>query len=49
MPGSLTAILLSGALNFVGKKYPTLTGEGRLQPHGDADVDVQARASGMSA
>ncbi|HEX5230613.1 MAG TPA: 2-hydroxycarboxylate transporter family protein, partial [Bradyrhizobium sp.] len=29
MLGSLTAILLSGTLNFVGKKYPHLTGEGR--------------------
>lgn len=35
MLGSLTAILLSGALNFAGKKYPHLTGEGRLQPSGD--------------
>ena len=32
MLGSLMAILLSGGLNFVGKKYPHLTGEGRLQP-----------------
>jgi CCS family citrate carrier protein len=32
MLGSLTAILLSGALNSLGKKYPHLTGEGRLQP-----------------
>jgi Na+/citrate or Na+/malate symporter len=32
MLGSLTAILLSGTLNFVGKRYPDLTGEGRLQP-----------------
>jgi 2-hydroxycarboxylate transporter family/ABC transporter substrate binding protein len=30
--GSLTAILLSGTLNFVGKRYPQLTGEARLQP-----------------
>jgi malate:Na+ symporter len=42
MLGSLTAILLSGALNFVGKKYPHLTGEGRLQPHGDDHLDVHA-------
>jgi malate:Na+ symporter len=34
MLGSLTAILLSGALNFVGKRFPGLTGEGRLQPEG---------------
>src|SRR6266702_3395539 len=32
MLGSLTAILLAGALNLLGKKYPRLTGEGRLQP-----------------
>lgn len=32
MFGSLTAILLSGLLNFVGRRYPHLTGEGRLQP-----------------
>jgi CCS family citrate carrier protein len=32
MLGSLTAILLAGTLNFVGKRYPNLTGEGRLQP-----------------
>ena len=32
MLGSLMAILLSGGLNFVGKKYPHLTGEGRLEP-----------------
>ena len=32
MFGSLTAILLSGALGFLGRKYPGLTGDGRLQP-----------------
>ena len=31
MLGSLTAILFAGGLNFLGKKYPHLTGEGRLQ------------------
>lgn len=41
MLGSLTAILLSGALNFIGNKYPHLTGEGRLQPHSDRDLDIQ--------
>jgi len=37
MLGSLTAILLSGALNLLGKRLPRLTGEGRLQPgeHGE--------------
>src|SRR5260221_9245756 len=38
MLGSLTAILLSGALNFIGKRYPHLTGEGRLQPDGHDDM-----------
>jgi malate:Na+ symporter len=32
MLGSLTAILLSGGLNLLGKRYRNLTGEGRLQP-----------------
>ncbi len=39
MLGSLTAILLSGMLNYVGKKYPHLTGEGRLQPGEHDDFD----------
>jgi malate:Na+ symporter len=38
MLGSLTAIVFSGILNFVGKKYPHLTGEGRLQPSLDGDA-----------
>jgi malate:Na+ symporter len=42
MLGSLTAILFAGALNFVGKKYPRLTGEGRLQPGRDGEADVTA-------
>jgi malate:Na+ symporter len=40
MLGSLTAIVLSGFLNFVGKKYPHLTGEGRLQPDEHDDTDL---------
>ena len=39
MLGSLTAILLSGTLNHVGKKYPSLTGNGRLQPDEDDEMD----------
>lgn len=35
MLGSLTAILLAGSLNAVGKRYPHLTGEGRIQPGED--------------
>ncbi|MES5487947.1 2-hydroxycarboxylate transporter family protein [Bradyrhizobium sp. INPA03-11B] len=45
MLGSLTAILFSGMLNYVGKKYPHLTGEGRLQPGGsDALVPAATEA-----
>jgi malate:Na+ symporter len=40
MLGSLTAILLSGSLNYFGKKYPHLTGEGRLQPGEHDDMDA---------
>src|SRR5499433_3683693 len=40
MLGSLTAILLSGTLNFVGKRYPNLTGEGRLQPGEHDEMDT---------
>ena len=43
MLGSLTAIIASGILNFVGKKYPTLTGEGRLQPGARGDVEHPGR------
>ena len=42
MLGSLTAILLAGALNMLGKKYPHLTGEGRLQPEGSLPADATA-------
>lgn len=42
MLGSLTAILFSGMLNYVGKKYPKFTGNGRLQPAGDDALDLAA-------
>jgi CCS family citrate carrier protein len=32
MLGSLTAIVFAGLLNFAGRRFPHLTGEGRLQP-----------------
>jgi CCS family citrate carrier protein len=43
MLGSLTAILLAGALNLLGKRRPELTGEGRLQPgeHGEIGAATQ--------
>ncbi|MDP4002110.1 2-hydroxycarboxylate transporter family protein [Methylobacterium sp. NEAU K] len=46
MLGSLTAIIFAGTLNAVGKRYPRLTGEGRLQPgaEGQASSDAQARS-----
>lgn len=47
MLGSLTAIMLAGMLNFVGKKYPHLTGEGRLQPGEHDDMHLaQEQAPG---
>jgi malate:Na+ symporter len=45
MLGSLTAILLSGTLNFVGKKYPHLTGEGRLQPGEHDELEFEEDAA----
>ena len=44
MLGSLTAILLAGTLNYVGKKYPHLTGEGRLQPGDDDELQREEAA-----
>ncbi|HEY4030643.1 MAG TPA: 2-hydroxycarboxylate transporter family protein [Caulobacteraceae bacterium] len=44
MLGSLTAILISGGLNFLGKCVPRWTGEGQLQPQGK-DVLPEARAA----
>lgn len=41
MLGSLTAILLAGMLNSIGKKFPHLTGEGRLQPGEHDDLQAQ--------
>jgi malate:Na+ symporter len=37
MLGSLFAIIIAGFLNFLGKRYPQLTGEGRLQPGEEED------------
>lgn len=48
MLGSLTAIIISGCLNQLGKRYPHLTGEGQLMPNhaNDNDTPLQAAASG---
>jgi malate:Na+ symporter len=45
MLGSLTAILLAGTLNYVGKKYPHLTGEGRLQPGDNEELEREEEAA----
>src|SRR5579863_3191064 len=39
MLGSLTAIVLSGALDMLGKRLPHLTGQGRLQVGEEDDMD----------
>ena len=44
MFGSLTAIVLAGGLNVLGKRAPSLTGEGRLQP-GEQDVPLSGPAA----
>jgi CCS family citrate carrier protein len=46
MLGSLNAILLSGFLNWLGKKRPHLTGEGRLQPHVEDALEAEEEAIG---
>ena len=38
--GSFTAMLFAGGLNALGKKYPHLTGEGRLQPDEHDELDL---------
>ena len=41
MLGSLMAILIAGGLNFLGQRYPALTGEGRLQPDEQLEFNPQ--------
>ncbi len=36
--GNLTAIICAGALSWLGRRKPALTGNGQLQPHGDDDL-----------
>lgn len=47
MVGNLTAILLAGVLALLGKKFPALTGEGRIQPGQHDDMD--AHSEGLPA
>lgn len=44
MLGSLTAILFSGTLNYIGKRMPHLTGNGRLQPGEHDDMDTKSES-----
>ncbi|AIA71376.1 2-hydroxycarboxylate transporter family protein [Pectobacterium atrosepticum] len=51
MLGSLTAIILAGVLNQLGKRYPHLTGEGELMPNKGNNLggsESSAPASGFS-
>lgn len=48
MLGSLAAIVLSGTLNFVGKRYPSLTGKGRLQPDEHDEFDLRQGESAFT-
>jgi len=49
MFGSLMAILFSGTLNLIGKKYPSLTGNGKLQESGNEDFgNLHSEAAGTS-
>jgi malate:Na+ symporter len=44
MFGSLTAILMAGTLNLIGKRMPKLTGNGRLQPVEAVDSEAPAES-----
>lgn len=48
MLGSLTAIVLAGLLNQLGKRYPHLTGEGSLMPskQGESEMSAVEKISG---
>lgn len=39
--GNLTAIICAGALSSLGRKFPSLTGNGKLQPTGDEDLAAE--------
>ncbi|PKE31419.1 malate permease [Rahnella sp. AA] len=51
MLGGLTAIVISGSLNQLGKRYPHLTGEGQLMPsakNATADKNAPSATSGKT-
>jgi malate:Na+ symporter len=43
MVGNLTAVILAGVLALIGKKYPHLTGNGKLQPGGNDLLDDEEK------
>jgi len=49
MFGSLCAVVLSGLLNFAGKRWPHLTGQGRLQPDDVQGEELQERRAPVAA
>ncbi|MEQ6967599.1 2-hydroxycarboxylate transporter family protein [Pectobacterium polaris] len=49
MLGSLTAIILAGVLNQLGKRFPHLTGEGELMPNKDNNLGGGASSTPVSA
>ncbi|MBE5203043.1 2-hydroxycarboxylate transporter family protein [Pectobacterium quasiaquaticum] len=49
MLGSLTAIILAGVLNQLGKRFPHLTGEGELMPNKDNSLGSGASSTPVSA
>jgi malate:Na+ symporter len=46
--GNVTAILLSGILNKIGKNHPHLTGNGRLQPGADTEFSAAPQTSAIT-
>ncbi|ELQ6241446.1 2-hydroxycarboxylate transporter family protein [Cronobacter sakazakii] len=48
MLGSLTAIIIAGCLNQLGKRYPHLTGEGELMPDRGDKPQAQTLTSAFS-
>jgi Na+/citrate or Na+/malate symporter len=48
MLGGLTAIVISGCLNQLGKRYPHLTGEGQLMPSRENETAMEASISASS-
>ncbi|HEY3695319.1 2-hydroxycarboxylate transporter family protein [Phenylobacterium sp.] len=44
MLGSLTAIVLAGALNFLGRRRPDLTGSGQIEPATDREAATTLQA-----